>query len=169
MAGVRFAAHMKKILLALTFIMLIMPFARADEYYYDLNDKKFTYEQLISNPKTILFVWATWCPTCCEKVKEFAAEKKMRSDVKIVFLEVGDGRSEVLNTLKHLGVPAATQALFYRDPFQAIAGRFFFNVVPTVMFLQDGKVTKTAHSLTSSLVDQVYPPEKTKTGNAHVI
>ena len=158
---------MKKILFASLFIMFIMPFARAGEYYYDLNDKKFTYEQLVSRPKTVLFVWATWCPTCRETVKEFTGTKKLRNDVNIIFLESGEKRPEVLSTIKHLKVPDTMYSSFYRDPFQEIVNRFYINAVPTVIFFQNGKITKTAHTLTNGLIDQVYPQTNKEVSNAH--
>jgi thiol-disulfide isomerase/thioredoxin len=161
-------APIKKIsLLFLLFTVLAEPFVRADEYYYDLNDKKFTYDQLIAKSKTVLFVWATWCPTCREEIKDFTSERNVRQDVNIVFLESGEKRSDVLDTIKHLAIPKTMTSLFYRDPFQEIMNRFFISTVPTVIFFQDSQIVKTAHSLTARLVDQVYPPEKDKVSDAH--
>ena len=151
---------MKKILLLLLmFTVLATPMTQAAEYYYDLSDTKFTYDELLSKSKTVLFVWATWCPTCREKVKEFTSTANLRDDVNIVFLEAGEKRSEVLSTLKYLEVPETMYSLFYRDPFQEIMNRFSITVVPTVIFFQDGKVVKTSHTLTSGLIDQAYPPD----------
>ena len=159
MAGIYFMAPMKKILLFfLVFTVFTVPFARADEYYYNLNDTKFTYDELISKAKTVLFVWATWCPTCRKKVKEFSGTENRRDDVNIVFLETGEPRSEVLNTIKNLEIPEAMYSLFYRDPFQEIIGRFTIQTVPTVIFFQDGKIVKISHSLSNGLIDEVYPP-----------
>jgi thiol-disulfide isomerase/thioredoxin len=160
-------APIKKILLLLLiFTVLAAPFARAGEYYYDLNDKKFTYEELISKPKTVLFVWATWCPTCRETVKDFIGTKKVRHDVNIIFLEAGEKRPEVLRAMKRLKVPEAMYSSFYRDPFQEIVNRFYINAVPTVIFFQNGKISKTAHTLTSGLIDQVYPQANKEVNNA---
>lgn len=159
---------MKKILLLLlVFAALAMPFARADEYYYDLNDKKFTYDQLIAKSKTVLFVWATWCPTCCEEIKDFTNTQNVRNDVNIIFLESGEKRSDVLNTIKRLRVPDAMVPLFYRDPFQDIMNHFFISTVPTVFFFRDGQIVRTSHLLTGGLIDEVYPPEKSKSADAH--
>lgn len=158
---------MKKVLLVLIATIIVLPFARASEYYYNLNDKKFTYDELIAKPKTILFVWATWCPTCRKRVQEFTKEGNTRNDVNIVFLESGEARSVVLKTMKELDVPQSKQNLFYRDPFQEINHRFFISTVPTVMFFQDGRVVKTTHGLTARLIEQVYPQEKNKVSDAH--
>lgn len=167
MACIRFVASMKKILLLLMiFAALAAPFAHASEYYYDLNDKKFTYDQLVAKPKTILLIWTTWCPICRKTIKRFTGTKNLRDDINIVFLDSGERRPEVLASIKQLQVPEAMYSLFYRDPFQEIMNHFYVAAVPTVIFFQDGKIVKTAHTLTSGIIEQVYPPEKNKATDA---
>jgi len=151
---------MKKILLfcALTIFMGLS--ARADEYY-DLNDHKYSYEDISGGEKTTLFIWATWCPTCRAKLKELT-RADMRGDVKINFLDLGETRSKVLKALDSLGVPPERRNHVYRDPFEGIADRFYFVAIPTVVFFKDGKAVYTANSLTPRMLDQIYGPEPKK-------
>ena len=151
---------MKRILLfLLTVFIASSGFAQTSETYYDLDDKKYSFEDITSGGKNVLFIWATWCPTCRAKLAELNTGDTLRKDIKIIYLNIGENRSLVLRTLDALKIPQERRKDIFRDPFEAISDRFYFVAIPTVIFFKDGKALKTANSLTARILEAVYGPE----------
>ncbi|WP_207264098.1 TlpA disulfide reductase family protein [Desulfovibrio sp. Huiquan2017] len=85
---------------------------------------------------TMLFFWATWCPSCKQQIPELAELQKTRGDgINVIALSVDENEDALKRYLdKHpLGVP-----VYWGD--QALARKFRVEAIPTlVIFDKNGK------------------------------
>ena len=67
----------------------------AAEFYFDLDKNQHTYEEMVKPEKTVLYVWATWCPSCRNDLSKIVKDDSILDDVNVVFLSIGESSQDV--------------------------------------------------------------------------
>ena len=124
--------------------------------FYNLEGKPFSYQELVSEPITILFLWATWCPSCRREV-EHLTKSNMRLDrVNNVYVNVGEKKSKVKQYVDSRELPPTITGKIILDEKAVLAEKFSVFAIPTFIFLKDGEPTHKSHFLDKELLDSIF-------------
>lgn len=150
---------MRKILYCLLLAAAFIGPIFAEEIYFDLNKKSYTYDELIKPEKTVFFIWAGWCNSCRKELIRIFKDPEMMQGINVVYLDYGEPSGEVKHALDILGASDDVRKKVILDPLENIGNRFFLAGVPTVIFFKNGVPVRTAHDLSRELIYYVYPQE----------
>lgn len=121
-----------------------------------LNGEKITYEKLVSNAKTVLFVWTTWCPSCIKEIKRLSKECVSIKDIDMKYLNVGQSASKVKKFVVSNKIKDCISNKILLDTQSIIAQLYGISGVPTYIFLKDGKPIYKSYFFTEKLAEMVF-------------
>jgi thiol-disulfide isomerase/thioredoxin len=150
---------MKKILIVLAVLMCVLSGIARAETYYKLDGSELSYETLISAPKTILFIWTTWCPVCREDLKSFSDNPYLPEDVKIFYVNIGEKKSRVEKFVNILGLQTAVTDNILLDPESVIAEKFSIIGIPTFIFFKNKIPVYRSYFINKQLIADVFEDE----------
>lgn len=149
---------MRKLVILILLLIGLTPLVWADKYY-NLEGREFTYPELISAPKTVLFAWTTWCPACRADLRTLAHDKTLPADVNILFVNIGESQATVEDLLDHLRLSDQGRKKVFLDKKQALADKFTILAVPTVIFFKDKRPIHVGHFLNKELIEEIFKDE----------
>lgn len=121
-----------------------------------LGGKVLSYEELTASPKTILFIWSTWCPSCRVTINDLAKKCATFKDVKIFYVDTGEKASTLDNFLRRKDPGKCVKDNMVLDEEAVIANRFSVFAIPTFIFLRNGELVYRSHVIDDTLIKQVF-------------
>lgn len=148
---------MRKVLLVLVliFIFFLPGFVKAEKYYR-LNGTVLSYEQIIEAPKTILFIWTTWCPVCREDIKYINDNPYLPEDVKIFFVNIGEKQTQVERLLNAMRLKDFVNKNVLLNPDGKLAEKFSIVGIPTCIFFKNKIPVYRSHFINKELITEVF-------------
>ncbi|MCP4653332.1 MAG: TlpA family protein disulfide reductase [Candidatus Omnitrophica bacterium] len=146
---------MKKIAILLIIFVSFSMLVFADRYR-SLSGESMGYYEMISNPKTVLFIWTSWCPSCISKMNELNKNHDIPDDVKVYFVNIGDSASTVKGAVTRLQLNEKMKANILMDPDYQLADRFNIAGVPMVLFFKDKRAIEASYDLSKDQVKRIY-------------
>ncbi|MCF7873521.1 MAG: TlpA family protein disulfide reductase [Candidatus Omnitrophica bacterium] len=121
----------------------------------DLGGKLVSYQKITSSPKTILFVWTSWCPYCQIQLAKIS-KRCSYPDIKLLLVNSGEKKSSVERFVENKKVPKCVTKNIILDKNSTIAKKFSLSGFPTFIFLKDGKYLARSYYLNNDLIDKIY-------------
>jgi thiol-disulfide isomerase/thioredoxin len=146
---------MKKTILFFSFLFLAFA-AFAWDPLVDFNGQQVSYDDLIAKPKTIIFLWATWCPYCREEMKYLNKNDSLYSDIEIIYWNVGEDKAKVGRVVEALKIKDSIKKNIVLDIKSVIADKFPIVGFPTFLFFKNGKFAAAENYLDQDLVKSVF-------------
>ena len=147
---------MKKIIILIS-LFLISFTARTEAIDLStLDGGKISYEKLISKPKTVLFVWTTWCPSCIKEIKKLSKKCLSIKGIDIKYLNVGQSVSKVRKFVVSNKIKDCISKKILLDTQSIIAQLYGISGIPTYIFLKDGKPIYKSYFFTEKLAEMVF-------------
>jgi len=150
---------MKKLITILIALCLLSPCFAAERTFYTLNNEAVSSEKLISYPNTILFVWATWCPSCYRELKLLSQKRIFFEDVVIWYINTGEEKSAVTRYADAKKLTSTVRDKIILDKYGYIAGKFSVFAIPTFIFFKDGQPIYKSYFLDKELLEKVFGAE----------
>ncbi len=150
---------MKKIILLLLLLCFCAPAFADGEVFYTLDDKPIPYAEMTSYPKTILFVWTTWCPSCRRQLERLSLEQVFFDDINIWYISAGENKSTVTRFVNSRKLNNRIKERIVLDKNILIAQKFSISGIPTFIFLKDSKPVYKSYFLNSAILEKVFSEE----------
>jgi len=118
-----------------------------------------SYTDLTSFPKTILFLWTTWCPSCVKEFQRLSRKCSNFDRVEILYANIGQRKSVVRRFVKAKGLKECIREKIVLDADSYLAREFSVYAIPAFIFLKDGKFVYRSNFLNKKLVERVFGAE----------
>lgn len=150
---------MRKFILFLLLLCFCAPVFAEEEDFYTLNDKPIFYQEMISQPKTILFVWATWCPSCRNQLKWLAQEQELFNNINIWYISSGESKSTLERFANSQKLDQRIRERIIVDTNNIIAEKFSISAIPTFILFKNSEPTYRAYSLNEKTLKKFFSEE----------
>lgn len=151
---------MKKLIFLLIFLFFLPLAFTEDQTFKKLNGDNITYNQLVSAENTILFVWATWCPSCRQEILHLTQNYSDPENINIFYVSV-DGKEKIVQSFfKQNNLDDKIKKKVIIDGSGFIAQKFSVFAIPTYVFLKNGKLRDRSHYLNTRLLEEVFKPKE---------
>jgi len=151
---------MRKIIIFLILFCFSSGVFAGTNQLYKLNGDSLSYEELISAPKTVLFIWAAWCPSCKAEFKRLSQECSNFEGVKIIYVNAGEPKSKIEDFIKSNGTKDCAKEKVVLDPELILSRKFSIFAIPAFIIIKDGKVVHKSYFINQELIDTVFKSEK---------
>ena len=151
---------MKKIIIVFPlflFFFYCFSFYSFAKDFYNLSGDKMSYSGMISNPKTVLFLWATWCSHCSAEVARLNKKCGQKSDINFFYIDLGEKKSTVKEKADRMNLTPCIRKSIFLDVQGDIARKFSVIGIPTYIFLKNGVLLYRSHYLTDDMLNKIYP------------
>ena len=147
---------MKKIVLILMFLCFLTPSFAAEIIFDTLDKEGISYEKLISQENTILFIWATWCPSCRRELEKLSKERIFFEGITVWYVDTGEKASTVRSyaTAKKLNDSIRDKIILDKKGY--IAQKFSVTAIPTYLFFKNGEFVQQAYYLDQGMLEKVF-------------
>ncbi|MBN3039614.1 MAG: TlpA family protein disulfide reductase [Candidatus Omnitrophica bacterium] len=122
----------------------------------NINGQEVSYKDIIASPKTILFIWTTWCPYCRTEINNINEKYDFLKDVNIYYINTGERATTVKRFLKKYNLKEEILAKIIIDPAAAIADKFYVTGIPTYIFLKDSKYADSSLYISKDIIDKAF-------------
>lgn len=150
---------MKKLIIILITLCLLSPCFAAEKTFYTLGDESISFEKLISHPNTILFVWATWCPSCRRELKSLSQKRIFFENVNVWYVSTGEKESVVRRYADAKKMASTVRNRIILDTDGYIAEKLLVSAIPTFIFFKDGQPIYKSYFLDNELLEKVFGEE----------
>jgi len=147
---------MKRIILVLVFFCFLVPSFAAERIFPRLNKEDISYEKLISQKDVILFIWATWCPTCRRELEKLSRERIFFEDTDVWYVNVGEKTSTVERYVRSKKLNDSIKNRIVLDEEGYIAQRFSVSAIPTYVFFKSGQPVFKSYFLNEDVLEKVF-------------
>lgn len=148
---------MKRLILSLLiFFFIAIPGHTAERVFPLLNGKSISYKALLSPKNAVLFIWATWCPSCRRELGKLAQKSIFFETIDIWYVNTGESISAVEAYAKDRSLSDRLKSKIVMDREGYIAGRFSITTIPTYVFVKDGQIILKSHFLDDNLLERVF-------------
>ncbi len=150
---------MKRIVLILMFLCFLTPSFAAEIIFDALDKEGISYEKLISQENTILFIWATWCPSCRRELEKLSKERIFFEGINVWYVDIGEKASTVRSyaTAKKLNDSIRDKIILDKKGY--IAQKFSVTAIPTYIFFKDGQLVSKSYFLNDAVLEKVFGKE----------
>jgi len=150
---------MKRIILSLLLLCFFAPSFAAQRTFPTLDGKSISYEKLISQKNTILFTWATWCPSCRRELERLSRERVFFEGIDVWYVDTGEKASVVEKyvTAKNLGDGIWDRIVLDKEGY--IAQKFSVISIPTYLFFKNGKQVFKSYYFDDKVLEKVFGEE----------
>lgn len=150
---------MKKLIIILIALCLLSPCFAAERTFYTLNNEAISSEKLISYPNTILFVWATWCPSCRRELEKLSRECMSCKGINVWYVDTGEKASIVMRyaNVKELSDSIRDRIILDKEGY--IVQRFSVIAIPTYIFFKDGELVFKSYFCNDEIIEKVFGKE----------
>ncbi|MFA7677787.1 MAG: TlpA disulfide reductase family protein [Candidatus Omnitrophota bacterium] len=146
---------MKKILISSLFLLFTL-LSYADEARFEtLDGKVLSYKQITSSPRTILFVWTTWCPYCRQEIERLSKRDLLSKGFEIYYINVGEKKKKVEKFSEARKIKDHIKNRIIIDEGGFFADKFSVIGIPTYIFLEDGNPPYKTYSLDENLLKAI--------------
>jgi len=150
---------MKKLIIILIALCLVSPCFAAERTFYTLDNEAISSEKLISYPNTILFVWATWCPSCRRELKLLSQKRIFFEGVDVWYISTGEEKSVVMRYADAKKLTSTVKDKIILDKEGYIAGEFSVSAIPTFIFFKDGQLVFKSHFFNNEVLKRAFGKE----------
>jgi len=150
---------MKRIILTLMFFCFLAPSFAVERTFATLDEKKISYEKLISQKNTILFIWATWCPSCRRELEKLSKERIFFEGIDVWYVDVGEKVSAVKRYANAKKLNDSIKNRIILDKNGYIAQKFSVTAIPTYIFFKDGQQVSKSYFLNDQVLEKVFGKE----------
>ncbi len=123
---------------------------------YTLDGQGHKYIDLISYPKTVLFIWTTRCSVCKDELKRLSRKCSSYEGVKVFFINAGESQEKVEGFIAYYDLKECVTDKILLDYQAYVAREFRVSNVPTVVFFEYANPIYKSYTLNQYLVDRVY-------------
>ncbi len=150
---------MKRIILSLLLFCFFTPSFAAERRFPTLDGKSISYDKLISEENTILFTWATWCPSCRRELERLSRERVFFEGINVWYVDIGEETSVVERyvTAKSLNDNIRSRIVLDREGY--VAQKFSVTGIPTYLFFKDGKRVFKSYYFDDEVLEKVFGKE----------
>ena len=127
-----------------------------NEQFVTLGGKPVSYQELVSSPNTVLFVWTTWCPSCRATIGDLTQKCVSFDNVKLLYINTAEKKSTVMRFLRPKKLKQCIKDNMILDSKGAIARQFSVFAIPTFIFLERGKFVYKSNFLNRDLLNKVF-------------
>jgi len=147
---------MKKIVLILMFFCFLTPSFAAQRTFSTLDNENIDYQELISKENTVLFIWATWCPSCRRELEKLSRDRVFFEDINVWYVNTGEKKSAVEKYVATKDLNSIIKDRIILDREGYIAGKFSVNAIPTYIFFQNGEPVSKSYYLDDEILEKVF-------------
>jgi thiol-disulfide isomerase/thioredoxin len=147
---------MKKLLAIALISFISFSLVASERRFANLEGGRLSYQEIISSPRTVLFIWATWCPHCLSQMKKITRTCTFLEGVNLLYIDTGERRSLVERFADSRKLSSCVRRKVILDPDSFLARKFSVNALPTFVFLKDGKPIRKTHYLNKQLLRAVF-------------
>lgn len=147
---------MKKIIFLISLFVFLFTATAQEINLLTLDGEEISYTKLVSKPKTVLFIWTTWCPSCRKEMKRLSNECISIRGIEIKFLNAGQSNSKVKRFVKSNKINGCISDKIVLDTQNILARLYNVSAIPNYIFLQDGKFIYKSYFFTEKLAKMVF-------------
>jgi len=127
-----------------------------DPAFRTLDGQTIKYTELIAAPKTILFVWTTWCPYCRQELRRLTEEDIPFGDVMIYFVNAGERPAVVSRFADSQKIRSQFRKRVILDTQDFIVDKFDVSAIPAYIFIKDQKLVYRSFYFDQDLLRSVF-------------
>lgn len=150
---------MRRIVLILVFFCFLVPGFSAEEKFPTLDHKGIYYTKLISSKNSVLFIWATWCPSCRRELEELSRERVFFENVDFWYVNTGEDAATVKSYVEAKRLSDSIRDRIVLDQQGYIAGKFSVISIPTYIFFKDREPVFRSYFLNQEVIEKVFGKE----------
>ena len=147
---------MKKIVLILMFFCFLTPSFAAQRTFSTLDNENIDYQELISKENTVLFIWATWCPSCRRELGRLSEKRIFFKDISVWYINTGENKSSVKAYTNAKDLNSTIKNKIILDQEGYIAQKFSVTGIPTYIFFKNGEPAFKSYYLDNELLEKVF-------------
>ena len=151
---------MKRIILTLMFFCFLAPSFAVERTFATLDEENISYEKLISQKNTILFIWATWCPSCRRELEKLSKERIFFEGIDVWYVDVGEKASAVKHYANAKKLSDSIKNRIILDKNGYIAQKFSVTAIPTYIFFKDGQLVSKSYFLNDEVLEKAFGKEQ---------
>ena len=125
-------------------------------FYYLGTEDIFSYDVLISSPKTVIVAWTARCPLCYEEFKTVCRYVDSYPDVKFLFVNIGESEGVIDRFLNKPLVGSCVKENTVLDRRGIIIDSMGIMGVPTFVIFKDQEAVTKTHRLNNRILDYVF-------------
>jgi predicted bacteriocin transport accessory protein len=144
-------------------ILLLMVYALSascgfsqEQNFFNLTGKSFSAQEIDGAPRTILFMFTTWCPYCRKEFSKLMSNPVAAKDVKFFYVNLGEPQSKIDAYVKEVKAPLSVKEKIIMDNHEYFSSKFQVIGIPTYIFLKDGKVINQENFLDYDTIQDVF-------------
>jgi len=146
----------KKILLLLLFLSASICVYATAEKFEKYSGDAISYNEILSSPRVVLFLWTTTCPYCREELKKINLDPSISKYAKFYFIDIGERHQDVERVVKSLKLKDHISKNIIFDEDASIAEKFSIIGVPTFIYMRNGKVVDRGYYFDESMLKTVF-------------
>ncbi|MDD3297173.1 MAG: TlpA disulfide reductase family protein [Candidatus Omnitrophica bacterium] len=146
---------MKKILTSCLFLFFVLTSYAGERRFTTLDGKSLSYEKIVSAPRTILFIWTTWCPYCRQEIERLSQGRLSLEGFEIYYINVGEKKAKVEKFSEMRKINGYIKSKIVVDEEGFFADKFSVVGIPTYIFLEDGKNPSKTYFLDEDLLKAI--------------
>jgi len=127
-----------------------------EKIFSTLEGDDLSYADLVSSPKTVLFIWTTWCPSCIKEFQHLSRKCSNFDQVEILYVNIGQRKSVARRFVKARNLKECIRERIVLDADSYLADEFSVYTIPAFIFLKDGKFAYRSNFLNQKLVERVF-------------
>lgn len=147
---------MKKLILTLFLCLIAFSAFASNPNFSAYDGAVISYKDMVSQGNTILFVWATWCPSCRVQLDKLSREASFMEDYKVFFINIGERKSTVARFIEGRDISETVRERIIFDQQASLADKFSIVTIPTYIFFKDGVAVRKSYFLDSQLLNDIY-------------
>ena len=146
---------MKKIIFTIIFSLFILTAFSLDKNFSTLTEEAISYEE-ITRGDSIVFVWASWCPSCRRQLDDLSQKAPFLEDIDLFFINLGEKSSVVKSFAKARNLNSQIQEKIVLDQEAFFANKFSIVAIPTFIFFKDGQAVRKSYFFDPQLLEDIY-------------
>jgi predicted bacteriocin transport accessory protein len=145
------------------FLLLFMLFVASascgftqEQKFSNLAGRSLSAEEIVAAPKTVLFMWTTWCPYCRKEFARLMKDPITVKDVSSFYVNLGEPQSKIDAYLEGIKAPSSVKEKIIIDGREYFSSKYHVVGIPTYIFLKDGKVVGQENFIDNDTVKSVF-------------
>ncbi len=127
--------------------------------FYHLDGTPVAFKELFNSPKTVLFIWTTWCPHCRVELRDLNRKCPIDDEIQFYYIDAREPQARVERKIKSMRLDSCIKDDILLDRRGYLLYRYRIIGIPTYLFFKDGMPVYRSYFLNDRVLRRAFGNE----------